>query len=59
MSSAIATASSASLRLASAASIMPRSCDSAANHRRVPNRNGQAMIDASWKAYRITTTSGR
>ena len=47
---AIATASSASLRLASAASSMPRSCASAPNHLSVPNRSGQAMIGESWKA---------
>ena len=45
-----ATASSASLRLASAASSMPRSCASATNHLSVPSRSGHAMIGESWKA---------
>ena len=50
IASAIATASSASLRLASAASSMPRSCASAPNHWSVPSRSGHAMIGESWNA---------
>ena len=50
ITSAIATANSASLRLARADSSIPRSCVNATNHLRVPSWSGQAMIGESWNA---------
>ena len=56
--SEMSTASTASLRLATTAATIPRSCHRTLYQDNVPSLSGQAMMRESWNEYRTTTRSG-